>query len=143
MKVTADTNVLISATFWYGDSHRIMQLVESKIIKLVLSKEILQEYSEVLRYDEIQSKIENKNLYMKYTLQKIVSFSEIVEPTVKLDVMKDDPDDNKVLECAKEGMVSCIVTNDNHLLKLKEFEGIKIVTPEEFLRILKTQNKPN
>jgi len=143
MKITVDTNVLISATFWYGDSHRIMQLVESKIIKLVLSKEILQEYSEVLRYDEIQSKIKNKNLYMKYTLQKIVSFSEIVEPTAKLDVIKDDPDDNRVLECAKEGKVSYIITNDNHLLKLKEFEGIKIVTPEEFLRILKTENKLN
>ena len=143
MKITVDTNVLISATFWYGDSHRIMQLVESKIIKLVLSKEILQEYSEVLRYDEIQSKIKNKNLYMKYTLQKIVSFSEIVEPKDKVNIIIEDPDDNLVLECAKEGNVDFILSKNRHLLKLKEFEGIKIVTPEEFLGILKTENKPN
>ena len=117
-----------------------MQLVESKIIKLVLSKEILQEYSEVLRYDEIQSKIKNKSLYMKYTLQKIVSFSEIVEPKDKVNIIIEDPDDNLVLECAKEGKVSHVITNDNHLLKLKEFEGIEIATPEEFLKILKTEN---
>ncbi|MBI2652155.1 putative toxin-antitoxin system toxin component, PIN family [Candidatus Woesearchaeota archaeon] len=137
MKITADTNILISATFWYGDSFKIIKLVERKIINLILSKNIIQEYSEVLKYDELQSKIKNKNLYTRYTLQKIISFSEIIEPKEKVNIIMEDTDDNKVLECAKEGKAEYIITNDNHLLKLKEFGGIKIITPAEFLRLIK------
>jgi len=61
-------------------------------------------------------------------------------PKRKVNVVKQDPDDNKFIEAALEGEADYIVTQDRHLLKLKEFEGIKIVTPEEFLRILKTHN---
>ena len=48
MKITVDTNVLISAAFWYGESNKIILLAERKSIELILSKEIVQEYSEVL-----------------------------------------------------------------------------------------------
>jgi len=133
MKVVADTNVLISATFWFGSSNKIIELAEKKEIELVLSKEIIKEYSEVLKYEEIQEKIKNKNLEMKHSIQKIISISTIVEAEENINIVKEDPDDNKVLECAKAGNVDFIITNDNHLLKLEEFEGIKIITPNYFL----------
>jgi len=72
MKVTLDTNVLISATFWNGDSNSIIEKIEKKELQLILSKEILQEFAEVLGYDEIQKKMSNKKLVMKRTVQKIV-----------------------------------------------------------------------
>lgn len=87
----------------------------------------------MLNYGEIQDKIKNKNLEMKHTVAKIVSLSQIVEPEEKLNIVKDDSDDNKILECAKAGNVDFVVSSDNHLLKLKEFEKIKIITPAEFL----------
>ena len=133
MKVTVDTNVLISATFWYGDSNKIIELAEQKKIGLILSKEIIEEYKNVLDYEEIQERIKNKNLEMKQSVQKIISISKIIAPTRKINIVYDDPDDNKVLECAVSGNVDCIITKDKHLLKIKEFQGIKIVTPEEFL----------
>ena len=136
MKITADTNTLISATFWHGDSEKIITKVENKEIELVLSKEVINEYVEVLNYNEIKDKIKDKNLEMKYSVQKIISISTIIEPQEKLDIVKDDSDDNKILECAKEGHVNFIITNDSHLLNLKEFEGIKIITPKEFLNEL-------
>ncbi|MBI2671412.1 putative toxin-antitoxin system toxin component, PIN family, partial [Candidatus Woesearchaeota archaeon] len=43
-------------------------------------------------------------------------------------------DDNKIIECAIDGNSDCIITKDKHLLKLKEYKGIKIITPEEFLK---------
>ena len=132
MKITVDTNVLISATFWDGYSDKIIQKVEMKEIELVLSEELIGEFSKVLGYKEIQNKIKTKNLEMKRTVGKIVSLSTIVKPHKKLDIIKDDPDDNKVLECAKAGGVDFIISNDNHLLKLKKFEKIKIVSPKEF-----------
>lgn len=133
MKITLDTNVLISATFWEGDSYKIIEKVERKEIELILSKDIIEEFAKVLDYREIKEKIKNKNLEMKRTIEKIISLSTIVDPIEKVDIIKEDLDDNKILECAKSGDVDFIVTNDNHLLKLNQFEKIRIVSPREFL----------
>ena len=133
MKITVDTNVLVSATFWYGDSEKIIEMAERKEIELVLSKEIIEEFSRVLCYKEIQEKIKNKNLSMKRTVEKIVSIAIMVIPTEKINTVDEDPDDNKILECAKAGRVDRIISKDNHLLKLKEFEGIRIITPQDFI----------
>lgn len=136
MKITVDTNVLISATFWYGSSNEIIEKVENKEIELLLSKEIIEEFANVLDYEEIQQKIKDKNLEMKKTVEKIVSISTIIEPKQKFDVVKDDTKDNKIIECAVEGNVDYIISQDNHLLKLKEFKEIKILSPEEFLKMI-------
>ena len=136
MKITIDTNTLISATFWYGDSFEIISRVENKQLDLVLSKGIIKEFFGVLHYDEIKEKIKDKNLEMKRTVAKIVSISSIVEPKQKFNACE-DPKDNIVLECAVEGKVDYIISQDKHLLKLKEFKGIKIVTAKEFLGLTK------
>lgn len=136
MRVTVDTNILISATFWYGSSNKILELVENNKIDLILSKDIFKEYIEVLNYKEIQDKIKNKNLEIKYSTQKILSLSTIIEPKIKIDIIKEDQADNKILECAKEGKVNYIISQDKHLLKLKKFENIKIIKPEDFLKFI-------
>jgi hypothetical protein len=136
MNIVIDTNIFISAAFWSGASEKIILKVEGKEISLVLSKEIIKEFSKVLNYDEIKNKVKDKNLEMKYTLHKIISISEIVEPTQKLQIVEDDPDDNKFIEAAVEGNASYIISNDKHLLNIGEFNGIKIIQPDEFLRIL-------
>ena len=143
MRITLDTNVLISGTFWTGDSFRILDMIDNKKLNNVSSKEIIEEYNETIKSDEIVDKVDNKKLTMTKIVHNVIKNSEIVEPKEKVNIIVEDPDDNVVLECAKEGKVSHVITNDNHLLKLKEFEGIKIVTPAEFLKILKTDNKPN
>ena len=137
MRITADTNVLISATFWYGDSNRIILLAECKSVELIISKEIAEEYAGVLEYDEIKSKIKGKGLNAKYSLGKIISIAKIVIPKEKFDIIKDDKDDNKVIDAAVEGKADYIVSSDRHLLDLKEFKGIKIVTPKEFLDLIR------
>lgn len=133
MRIVLDTNVLISSTFWYGASDKILKKVEVKEIELIISKEIVEEFSGVLNYKEIQQKIKDKNLEILRSVEKIVSIATIVEPKQKLDIIKEDSDDNIILECAIEGQASYIVSYDLHLLKLKEFENIKILTPEYFL----------
>ena len=134
IKITLDTNVLISGTFWTGKSFKIMKLIDEKKIICVLSKKILEEYYKILKSDEIIEKIKKKDLLISKIAEKIITNSLIVEPKIKLNIIKEDPDDNKILECAKTGKVDYIITNDNHLLKIKGFEGIKIVKPEEFLK---------
>lgn len=133
MRITTDTNVLLSSSFWKGASFTILERVEQKEIELILSEEIIEEFTRILQYEEVQKKIKDKNLEMRRSVEEIISIATIVEPKEKLKVVKDDPDDNKILECALEGNVDYIITKDNHLLKLKEFRRIKIITPEEFL----------
>ncbi len=135
MKLTIDTNVLISGSLWTGASDKILEKVENKEIELILSKDIIEEFSKVLNYDEIKNKIRDKGLEVRRTVEKIISISNMIEPIEKLNIVKEDKDDNMVLECAIEGNVDYIITNDNHLLKLNEFQGIKIITPQEFLSI--------
>ena len=67
----------------------------------------------------------------------IMRKSEIVLPKQRFDAVKNDPDDNKFIEAAIEGNCDCIVSKDKkHLLAMKEFRGIKIVSPEEFLNLI-------
>jgi putative PIN family toxin of toxin-antitoxin system len=114
-----------------------LELIDKKKVGLVLSLEIIKEYDKVLNSDEIIEKIENKKLIMFKVVEHVIKSSQIVEPKQKLNIVKEDPEDNKILECAKEGKVDYIVTKDYHLLKLKEFEGIKIIKPDDFLKIIK------
>ena len=130
IRVTLDTNILVSGTFWTGDSYRILELIDKKKITSILSKEIIAEYINTVISEEITEKIENKKLIAAKTAQKVVMMSEIVEPTRKIDRIKED---NKILECATTGKAGYIITNDNHLLNIKGFEGIKILTPRQFL----------
>jgi len=69
---------------------------------------------------------------MKRTIKKIISMSTIVQPSEKLNAVSDDPDDNKILECAIAGNVDCIISKDNHLLKLNKYRNIPILAPENF-----------
>ncbi len=96
------------------------------------TNEILQEYRTVLKRDFDQSEEE-----VDKRVEKLLEFLEIVSPSTTINVIKDHPPDNKVLEGAIEARADYIITYDaKHLLKLKEFKEIKIVSPEEFLRIL-------
>ena len=143
MKITADTNVLVSASFWTGNSFRILNLVDKGYIELFLSEKIIEEYVEVVKRAEIEDKILDKNLILNRVVQKVLANSTIIIPSRKLDIIKEDFDDNAVLECAVEGKVDYLITQDSHLLKLGKFEGIKIVTPEEFFNLFKDISESN
>jgi len=116
---------------------KIIDKIEKKEVVLILSKEILEEYYRVLQYDEIKEKIKNKCLEIKQSVLKISTISEIIDVKSKITLIKDDPSDNKFIECAVDGKVDYIISKDNHLLKFKEYNRIKIITPEEFLELIK------
>lgn len=137
MKVTLDTNVLVSGSFWMGDSYRILSLIEKGTIELVLSGAIINEYIETLQDDEIKTKIINKKLFILDIVEKVIKEATIVEPKIRFNSVSEDPDDNIILECAVEGNVDYIVSQDNHLLKIKNFRGIPIVTPKVFLELVR------
>jgi len=130
MKVTVDTNFLISATQWdYSVAHKLLNKFILSDVIIFTTQNILDETVEVLERDFEYKKNEAKNV-----IDKILFFTELIVPKEKIDVIKEDSDDNKVLECAIESSSDYIITYDRHLLKLKEYKGIKIITPEEALK---------
>src|SRR3989338_2691152 len=130
MKVTVDTNFLISATQWdYSVTHKLLNKFILSDDEIFTTQDILDETMEVLERDFEYSKNEAKNI-----IEKILLFAKLIEIKQKVAIIKDDPDDNKVIECAIESSSDYIVTYDRHLLKLKEYKGIKIITPEEILK---------
>ncbi|MBN2458572.1 putative toxin-antitoxin system toxin component, PIN family [Candidatus Woesearchaeota archaeon] len=136
MKITVDTNILVSATFWKGDPEKIITMAENKVIKLILSKDILNEYTQVLEYPEIKDKVKDKGLIVNRTIEKIISISTIVEPKDKVRIVTADSDDDKIIECAMAGKVDYIVSMDKHLLNL-DYKDIPIITPSEFVKKMK------
>ena len=72
---------------------------------------------------------------IRVTVEKLVSMSKIVVPAIKIAVVKEDHDDDKILECAVAGDVNYLISKDNHLLRIVKYGKINIVSPAEFLKL--------
>ena len=66
----------------------------------------------------------------------ILKNSVLIAPSTKIDIIKEDPDDNKFLETAVDGKADFIISQDKHLLNLKEYRGVKILRPEEAVKLI-------
>ncbi len=131
MRVVLDTNVLIAAALKGSLSDQILRLAASRHLYLIVSEEILTELAEKLS-SKFAWKEEEVSLYIE-TLREI---SEIVTPSEKIDVISNDPDDNKILEAALKGKAELIVSIDQDLIKLKNYKEIGIVHPKTLTWIL-------
>jgi len=126
-KVVFDTNMLISATLWDNSvAQKFLFRCIRENIQVFSSQEIIDEYKEILARD-----FDYKEQEIREMVEKILQFITLVNPKNKVSAVKEDSDDNKIIECAVESKAEYIFSYDKHLLKLKEFQGIKIVRPEE------------
>jgi len=132
-KVALDTNVLISALTYTGKPKRLIDIaLEGKVILLV-SKGVVAEFRRVIGRDKFKL---SKDVQATLT-DFIVRLGVPVEVKSKCRVVKQDPSDNIILNTAYDGRADYIVSGDEHLLGLKEFKGIKIVTTGEMLELLR------
>ncbi len=132
LKVVVDTNVLVSATLFGGNPEKILDLVEEGKIKILISEKILEEFREVL-----QEKFGFSLSMAELVASGIREISSLTAPTQRVNVIKEKEADNRVLECAIEGRTQYIVSGDTkHLQSLKEYRGIKILSPAEFLGVI-------
>ncbi len=132
IKIVFDTNILISFTLWDGSVSQklLFKLIEQDAL-IFSSTEILEEFQKILKRDFDYSDKEIANI-----MEKVLQFITLVNPCIKLNVVKEDADDNKIIECALEGKADYIISYDRHLLKLKEYKDIKIISPEEAVSLL-------
>ena len=132
MKVVLDTNIFISGIHWSGDSERILDAWFEDKFELISSEVIIEELVKTLSNFKIPLSREDILHWASIITGKAV----LVDSKTKLNIVKDDPDDDKFLEVGVTGKVDVIISQDKHLLKLKEYQGIKIVNPKEALELI-------
>lgn len=133
LRVVLDTNVYYSALY---DSESFLHAlfvagVQERKYRILASPFILHELHEKL----IEKFLWEEPQALR-VIKQIVHAVELVNPKKIPPVIVDDPDDNHILACALAGKADLIASGDRHLLSLKEYEGIPIVRPMDFLRTL-------
>lgn len=138
MRVVLNTNVIISGLFWKGIPGEVLE----KCLKehtLCFTEETLSEIEVTLSYPKFIPHLQKLTFPIENFLTRLTEKALIIsKPVQKISVIEEHPPDNKFLACAISCQASFIVSGDEHLLKLKEFQGIPIVTPRKFLKIIKS-----
>ena len=143
-KVVLDTNTLISGILWDGNEARVIEEAENNKVQLFISQKLLQELEGVLKREKFNRKLEGKESTVEQAVAKIALIATLIEPAKKINILKDDPDDNRVLECAVTAKADVIISGDKHLLKLQTYSGIDIMSVRDFLsREEGDENQPN
>ncbi|GMO35750.1 MAG: hypothetical protein Ta2B_15870 [Termitinemataceae bacterium] len=132
MKVVIDINIFVSSFFWKGNPRKVIVRAIEGLDELYITKEILEQISDVMNRTKFNANKESIEYYKK-SIEEIAN--ELIID-IKLQNGSRDIDDNIILECGITGNVDYIITGDDDLLVLKEFNGIKIVTPKKYLEIV-------
>lgn len=130
MRVVLDTNVLISGLVFGGRPEMVLQMASIRVFSLIVSAEILAELEGVLI-----EKFGWRQARVTVSIHGIRQTSELVVPKLRVTDCE-DPDDNRILEAALEGAANVIVSGDKHLLRMKMYRGIEILTIGEFLSLM-------
>ncbi|MBL7150493.1 putative toxin-antitoxin system toxin component, PIN family [Candidatus Microgenomates bacterium] len=134
LKVVLDTNNFVSSQISKkGASAKIYHLWRERKIGLLTSPFQLKELEKVLEYPRIKKKYRLSSAKVKKIVKIIRRQATVVYPFVKIEIIKEDPADNQILAIAQEGKADYIISGDQHLLKLKKFKNIPIITAKEFL----------
>jgi len=129
-KVVIDTNVFISAFGWGGKPLRLIELLEAGEIRHCASEEIIKELLIAVSYP----KLDFTHNVQSDILEFVLAYSDIYEPKESVNITS-DPDDNKFIECALAARVKFVITGDRKFLSVKQFRNVKIITPDDFLRL--------
>ncbi|MDD1744920.1 MAG: putative toxin-antitoxin system toxin component, PIN family [Candidatus Methanoperedens sp.] len=129
MRVVIDTNIFVSS-FFGGNPRKIIDLWKNERITLCLSHAVLDEYIDVLRRIGLKDGHELEELLSLFSRGFNILFTT---KTPKIKIIKNDPDDDKFIECAVALKAKAVITGDREVLAVKEYMGIRILTPQQFL----------
>jgi uncharacterized protein len=131
-RVVLDSNVYISGLIFGGIPGAVLVLARLDRFVLCVSEDI---------QDEVQTTLAKKFAWQQEQIRRACSryweIADLVKPTRSLVIVRADPDDDRILECAVDGAADIIITGDNHLLNLRttntRIEHIQILTPRQFI----------
>jgi len=133
MKIVLDANIFVSSFFWGGKPRLVLERAIAQMDELFISEEILEEISDVIG----RPKFHTGKGRAEYYIKSIKDIGNMVNVKEKIKNGSRDKTDNKYIECGLAGNVDFIISGDIHLLEIKEYRNIKIVTANEYLKIFK------
>lgn len=142
IRAVFDTNVFISALF--NPKRPPAQLLELALlgnIKLIISPQLIEEIDRVLAYPRVIKLLKKRKVApgeIEKSIAKALKVAVLTPGNLTVKAIADDPADDPVLACALEGQADFIISGDHHLLDLKTYQGIDIVSPAEFLKIIES-----
>jgi putative PIN family toxin of toxin-antitoxin system len=128
MRIVIDTNVIASGVFFGGKPGKLLEMVVSKELEAYITEDILTEYKETL--EELCSRYPSKP--PRLPLSILLAAMKMIQPHSTVQVCR-DPDDDKFIECALDAQCVYIVSGDQDLLSVRQYERVRIVTVSEFL----------
>lgn len=139
MKVVLDANIYVSSLIsTLGSPKKITDHWEQGDIELLTSAAIIAEIGRVLRYPRIMKRHKLDEKKIQRFLRLLSIRTTVIHPLSTMDAVEEDETDNRYLECAVEGRAKYIVTGDNHLLHLGDYQGIIILPPAVFIALLES-----
>jgi len=133
--VVFDISVLVSALITRGKSKKLWLKAVMKEFDLIASREILSEFIKVAGRAKFRKYVKERDI--KDFLEAFNTTARFTSIKSRFKVVKQDPDDDIILRTAYDSGTDYVVSGDEHLLALKEFRGIRIVTVSEMLELLK------
>jgi len=129
IKIVMDANIFISAFFWGGNPRLVLERVITGKDELYVTKEILDEIGSVMGRPKFHLKKED----VDYFISSIEEIGNKVVPKRQINNGSRDKTDNKYIECAIAANVDYIISGDIHLLELREYQNVKIVSAKDYL----------
>ena len=128
--IVLDTNIYISAIIYGGKPEEVFLLAKEGAIELFVSTAIIAEVA-----TKLADKFHWHSFDITDFIREIGEAAKIVRPQKRLKVIESDESDNRVLECALTAGAQYIITGDRrHLLSMKQYQGIEIVSAAMFLK---------
>ncbi len=133
--VVFDISVLVSALITKGKSKELWLKATRKDFNLISSREVFSEFIKVVRRAKFQKYVRERDI--REFLEVLNITAKFVHVRSRFKVVRQDPDDDIILRTAYDSRADYIVSGDEHILALNEFRGIRIVTVNEMLELLK------
>lgn len=136
-KVVLDTNQFVSSLLVKkGIPARLLEAWHAHAYILIASREILKEVERVLLYPHITKKYKLQKEDIESLINTIEHEAIVLFDTPEINIIKEDPQDNKILACALKANADYLVSGDRHLLDLGQYKNTAIVSARDFLEII-------
>ncbi len=136
MRLVADTNTVISGLLWHGAPRRVLDAARAGKVSLFTSAALLVELEDTLSRAKFAERLERVGVTRSVLVQGYATLATVVKPVAIPPAVLADPDDDAVLACAVAAQAQAVASGDSHLLNLKTYQDIPILTVNELLALL-------
>jgi putative PIN family toxin of toxin-antitoxin system len=136
VRLVADTNTVISGLLWHGAPRRLLDAARAGKVSLFTSAALLVELEDTLSRAKFAERLERAGVTRRVLVQGYATLATVIKPAAIPPAVLADPDDDAVLACAVAAQAQAVASGDSHLLNLKTYQDIPILTVNKLLALL-------